>query len=212
MARKNKPLPEVAWLQPRLALSRAISLGSFVGLVLLILIRDLIYADAHGAASWVPWLVLAFKLLPLLVVAPGLLMGSARGHAGLLRGQPVFHPRRTRRLRSHAAPVRLGRSATQRDLVLRRAALYALAIPVRPKGRRGTLMVRQEPLLPCLRRFPVPTAGKPADSQRSGIAGAWMERRIEGGHFLPQAKPKDCGTAMREFVDGLSTPTSRGFP
>ena len=56
MARKNKPLPEVAWLQPRLALSRAISLGSFVGLVLLILIRDLIYADAHGAASWVPWL------------------------------------------------------------------------------------------------------------------------------------------------------------
>ncbi len=81
MARKNKPLPEVAWLQPRLALSRAISLGSFVGLVLLILIRDLIYADAHGAASWVPWLVLAFKLLPLLVVAPGLLMGSARGHA-----------------------------------------------------------------------------------------------------------------------------------
>ena len=77
MARKNKPLPEVVWLQPRLALSRAISLGSFVGLVLLILIRDLIYADAHGAASWVPWLVLAFKLLPLLVVAPGLLMGSA---------------------------------------------------------------------------------------------------------------------------------------
>lgn len=212
MARKNKPLPEVAWLQPRLALSRAISLGSFVGLVLLILIRDLIYADAHGAASWVPWLVLAFKLLPLLVVAPGLLMGSARACLGLLRGQPVFHPRRTRRLRSHAAPVRLGRSATQRDLVLRRAALYALAIPVRPKGRRGTLMVRQEPLLPCLRRFPVPTAGKPADSQRSGIAGAWMERRIEGGHFLPQAKPKDCGTAMREFVDGLSTPTSRGFP
>ncbi len=73
-------------------------------------------------------------------------------------------------------------------------------------------MIRQEPLLPCLRRFPVPTAGKPADSQRSGIAGAWMERRIEGGHFLPQAKPKDCGTAMREFVDGLSTLTSRGFP
>ncbi len=82
MARKNKPLPEIVWLQPRLALSRAISLGSFVGLVLLILIRDLIYADAHGAASWVPWLVLAFKLLPLLVVAPGLLAGSARGMPG----------------------------------------------------------------------------------------------------------------------------------
>lgn len=77
-------------------------------------------------------------------------------------------------------------------------------------------MVRQEPP-PAL---PAPlssadqsaTAGKPADSQRSGIAGAWMERRIEGGHFLPQAKPKDCGTAMQEFADGLSTLTSRGFP
>ena len=80
MARKNKPLPEVAWLQPRLALSRAISLGSFVGLVLLILIRDLIYADAHGAASWVPWLVLAFAAAAA-GGGPGLLMGSARGHA-----------------------------------------------------------------------------------------------------------------------------------
>lgn len=67
-------------------------------------------------------------------------------------------------------------------------------------------MVRQEPP-PAL-----PTAGKPADSQCSDTAGAWMERRIEGGHFLLQAKPKDCGTAMREFADGLSTLTSRGFP
>ena len=81
MARKNKPLPEVAWLQPRLALSRAISLGSFVGLVLLILIRDLIYADAHGAASWVPWLVLAFAAAAA-GGGPGLLMGSARGMPG----------------------------------------------------------------------------------------------------------------------------------
>lgn len=82
MARKNKPLPEVVWLQPRLALSRAISLGSFVGLVLLILIRDLIYADAHGAASWVPWLVLAFKLLPLLVVAPDCSWAARAGMPG----------------------------------------------------------------------------------------------------------------------------------
>ncbi len=82
MARKNKPLPEVAWLQPRLALSRAISLGSFVGLVLLILIRDLIYADAHGAASWA---ALAGPRLQAAAAArwwpPDLLMGSARGHA-----------------------------------------------------------------------------------------------------------------------------------
>ncbi|MGV8267633.1 hypothetical protein ACV334_32960, partial [Pseudomonas aeruginosa] len=53
----------------------------------------------------------------------------------------------------------------------------------------------------CLRRFPVPTAGNPAYRHRSGIAGAWMERRIEGGHFLPEAKSKDCCTAMPEFVD-----------
>ncbi|MCP8464253.1 DUF2069 domain-containing protein [Pseudomonas sp. ZM23] len=81
MARKNKPLPSIDWLKPRLAASRAIALGSFIGLILLIAIWDLLFTDAHGAAHWVPWAVLAFKLLPLLVVAPGLLIGSARGHA-----------------------------------------------------------------------------------------------------------------------------------
>ena len=81
MARKKKPLPPLEWLAPRLKASRTITLASFVALVLCILVWDLLFADAHGAASWVPWLVLCFKLLPLLIVAPGLVLGSARGHA-----------------------------------------------------------------------------------------------------------------------------------
>ncbi|MBO3277274.1 hypothetical protein D3C76_480510 [compost metagenome] len=81
MARKNKPLPAIDWLKPRMAASRAVTLGSFAGLILLIVTWDVLFADAHGAAQWVPWLVLGFKLLPLLIIAPGLLIGSARGHA-----------------------------------------------------------------------------------------------------------------------------------
>ncbi|MBD9675618.1 DUF2069 domain-containing protein [Pseudomonas sp. PDM18] len=81
MARKNKPLPPMEWLKPRLAASRAVALGSFIGLILLIVIWDVLFADAHGGAHWVPWAFLGFKLLPLLVVAPGILIGSARGHA-----------------------------------------------------------------------------------------------------------------------------------
>ncbi len=81
MARKNKPLPEVVWLQPRLALSRAISLGSFVGLVLLILIRDLIYADAMVRRAGCPGWSSPSSCCRCWWWPPGLLMGSARGHA-----------------------------------------------------------------------------------------------------------------------------------
>lgn len=34
MARKPKKLPELDWLAPRLAISRALSLASFLGLIL----------------------------------------------------------------------------------------------------------------------------------------------------------------------------------
>ena len=131
MARKNKPLPEVVWLQPPGAQPRhqpweASSAWSRVSS----LIRDLIYAGRPWCGELAPWLVLA-QLLPLLVVAPDC---SWVAHAGMpgpaTWSTPGFHPRRTCRLDPTSAPVRLGRSATQRDLVLRRAALYALAIPV----------------------------------------------------------------------------------
>lgn len=77
MARAKKPLPSLEWLQPRLKLSRALSLFSFAALLLL-LAWNLLFADLHGARIGV---VLAIQLLPLVLLAPGLLMGNARAHA-----------------------------------------------------------------------------------------------------------------------------------
>jgi uncharacterized membrane protein len=78
VAKTPKPLPELSWLKPRLAISRAISLLSFFALALLLLVWTLVFADLHGAR---PWVILSIELLPLALLAPGLLMGNARAHA-----------------------------------------------------------------------------------------------------------------------------------
>lgn len=78
MARAKKPLPSLEWLQPRLKLSRALSLFSFIALLGLVLVWNLVFADLHGARISV---VLVIQLLPLILLAPGLLMGNARAHA-----------------------------------------------------------------------------------------------------------------------------------
>lgn len=79
MARKkHKPLPSLEWLQPRLRLSRALVLTAFFGLAALLLGWNLFYADLHGARTGV---VLAVQLLPLLLVAPGLLLSHVRTYA-----------------------------------------------------------------------------------------------------------------------------------
>ncbi len=78
MAREKKPLPSLEWLQPRMKLSRALSLFSFVALLLLLLVWNLAFADLHGARIGV---VLAIQLLPLALLAPGIVLGNARAHA-----------------------------------------------------------------------------------------------------------------------------------
>lgn len=78
MAREKKPLPSLQWLQPRLKLTRALSMLSFVSLVVLLIVWNLVFADLHGARIGV---VLAIQLVPLALLAPGLIMGTARGHA-----------------------------------------------------------------------------------------------------------------------------------
>jgi uncharacterized membrane protein len=78
VARAKKPLPSLDWLEPRLKLSRALSLLSFVALTALLLVWNLAFADLHGARIGV---VLAIQLLPLALLAPGMLMGNARAHA-----------------------------------------------------------------------------------------------------------------------------------
>ncbi|PQZ91380.1 MULTISPECIES: DUF2069 domain-containing protein [Pseudomonas] len=78
MAKKPKVLPSRAWLEPRVKLARALSLLAFLGLVGLLCGYYLFMADLHGAR---PWVILLIELVPLLVLAPGMLLGSARGHS-----------------------------------------------------------------------------------------------------------------------------------
>jgi len=78
VARAKKPLPSLQWLQPRLKLSRALTLLSFIVLLALLLVWNLVFADLHGARIGV---VLTIQLVPLALLAPGLLMGNARAHA-----------------------------------------------------------------------------------------------------------------------------------
>jgi uncharacterized membrane protein len=80
VAKTPKPLPELSWLQPRLRISRAISLFSFFALALLILLWNLFFADLNGAR---PWGILLFALTPLALLTPGMLGGQARATAWL---------------------------------------------------------------------------------------------------------------------------------
>ncbi|MNE17263.1 hypothetical protein D3C80_1102380 [compost metagenome] len=78
MARKNKPLPALDWLEPRLRLSRWLSLALFATLIGLLSIWYLLLVDLHGAR---PWVILGVHLVPLAILAPGMLLGNARVHA-----------------------------------------------------------------------------------------------------------------------------------
>ncbi|MCY1526244.1 hypothetical protein D9M68_612520 [compost metagenome] len=78
MAKTRKPLPPLDWLQPRIAISRAVSLLSFLALAVLLLVWNLLFADLPGKLFWV---IPAFQLAPLLLLAPGLILGNARAHA-----------------------------------------------------------------------------------------------------------------------------------
>ena len=80
MAKKTKPLPSLEWLTPRVKISRILSLITFVALAVLLLVWNLVFADLHGARTWV---VVSIQLIPLLLVAPGMLSGSPRAHAWL---------------------------------------------------------------------------------------------------------------------------------
>ncbi|WGV19068.1 DUF2069 domain-containing protein [Pseudomonas putida] len=78
MAKKPKVLPTLEWLAPRLRLTRALSLAFFFGLIALLVVNNLWFANLHGARVEV---ILAIELVPLLLLLPGMLAGSARAHA-----------------------------------------------------------------------------------------------------------------------------------
>lgn len=79
MARTPKPLPTLEWLQPRLRVTRALSLFSFLGLMALLVIGTAMAYEGKPL-----WALLSVQLLPLLVMLPGILLGNARGHAWAL--------------------------------------------------------------------------------------------------------------------------------
>ena len=78
MAKKPKVLPPIEWLQPRVRLMRVVSLACFFGLIALLCVYYLMFANLHGAR---PWVILLIELVPLRFVVPGMLMGSPRGHS-----------------------------------------------------------------------------------------------------------------------------------
>ena len=78
MAKTAKPLPTLAWLEPRVKLSRQLSLACFAALIALLLLWTLLFANLHGARIGV---VLAIELLPLALLTPGMLTGNPRVHA-----------------------------------------------------------------------------------------------------------------------------------
>lgn len=78
MAKKPKVLPALDWLEPRVKVSRVLSLLCFFGLIALLIIYYLWLADLHGAR---PWVILMIELVPLLLLAPGMILGSPRAHS-----------------------------------------------------------------------------------------------------------------------------------
>jgi len=78
VAKTAKPLPSLEWLQPRLNISRAVSLLSFFALAALLVVWNLGFANVPGKLLWV---ILGAQLAPLLLLAPGLILGNARAHA-----------------------------------------------------------------------------------------------------------------------------------
>nr|WP_258189244.1 DUF2069 domain-containing protein [Stutzerimonas stutzeri] len=71
-------MPTLEWLKPRVKISRTISMVSFVALAALLLVWNLAFAELYGARTWV---VISIQLIPLLLVAPGMIGGSPRAHA-----------------------------------------------------------------------------------------------------------------------------------
>lgn len=78
VGRTAKPLPGLDWLLPRLRFCRYLSLASFLALAALLLIWNLGYAAVPSSLLWA---VLAFQMLPLLLLAPGIIGGHPRAHS-----------------------------------------------------------------------------------------------------------------------------------
>lgn len=78
--RTPKPLPELSWLEPRLRISRIISLASLAGLAALIIVWNLFFIERPNAPGLGAAAIICIALFPLLIVALGMILGSAKTH------------------------------------------------------------------------------------------------------------------------------------
>lgn len=79
-SKKSKPLPELSWLEPRLRISRLLSLASLAALALLIIAWNLVFSNRAGSAGLSTIAIIGLALTPLMIVALGMLLGSAKTH------------------------------------------------------------------------------------------------------------------------------------
>ncbi len=78
MAKKNKPLPELSWLLPRVKVTRVLSLFSFFALLAVLLLWNLLHFDFQDYKQ--VSIIVLFEFAALLVVAPGVVLGSPYAH------------------------------------------------------------------------------------------------------------------------------------
>lgn len=81
MAKADKPLPSLAYLEPRIRITRLICALSYAGLLLSLFVYNAFIADLHGAN---PVVIIGVLLVPLLIFAPGIAIGHVRTHAWLM--------------------------------------------------------------------------------------------------------------------------------
>lgn len=80
MPKTDKPLPSLEYLEPRLRISRILSLIGYLGVIFVLLIYNALFAELHGAN---PLVIIGTLLVPLLIFLPGMLTGNVRTHAWL---------------------------------------------------------------------------------------------------------------------------------
>ena len=84
MAKKNKPLPELSWLLPRVKITRVLSLASFFALLAVLLLWNLLFVDFHDYKQ--VSITVLFEFAALLVVAPGVVLARPT----LMCGRPLL--------------------------------------------------------------------------------------------------------------------------
>lgn len=78
--RPANPLPALSWLEPRLRISRILSLCSLAALAALIIVWNLFFIERPNAPGMGAVAIICIALFPLLIVALGMILGSEKTH------------------------------------------------------------------------------------------------------------------------------------